>query len=226
MTKINRQLRLARRPQGLLDDATIEHTTTEPPEPVGGQALVQVELLSIDPTIRTWMDDVQGYLPPIALGEVIRSVGIGEVVERLTLHKATELVLRENGNEWMTARELADAINERGLYAKRDGSLVDPSRSVGTAGRTDDAVAGSRVGLTRAGSTWVHEAFRPPFDGRTGAAAARPDDHGALVAEVGPTTLNAPTAEQCRSRVVGPTSEGEQVKGRAAVARYWCAAGH
>jgi NADPH-dependent curcumin reductase CurA len=37
-------------------------------------------LLSIDPTIRTWMDDVQGYLPPIALGEVVRSVGIGEVV--------------------------------------------------------------------------------------------------------------------------------------------------
>ena len=34
------------------------------------------------------MDDVQGYLPAIALGEVIRSVGIGEVVERLTLHKA------------------------------------------------------------------------------------------------------------------------------------------
>lgn len=48
---------------------------------------MQVELLSIDPTIRTWMDDVQGYLPPIALGEVIRSVGIGEVVERLTLTK-------------------------------------------------------------------------------------------------------------------------------------------
>jgi NADPH-dependent curcumin reductase CurA len=69
MTKINRQLRLARRPRGLLDDATIEYAATEPPEPVDGQALVQVELLSIDPTIRTWMDDVQGYLPPIALGE-------------------------------------------------------------------------------------------------------------------------------------------------------------
>jgi hypothetical protein len=28
----------------------------------------------------------------------------------------------------MTVRELADAINERGLYEKRDGSLVDPSQ--------------------------------------------------------------------------------------------------
>jgi hypothetical protein len=50
------------------------------------------------------------------------------VVERLTLHEAMELVLRENTNEWMTVRELADAINERGLYEKRDGSLVDPSQ--------------------------------------------------------------------------------------------------
>lgn len=49
-------------------------------------------------------------------------------VERLTLHEAMELVLQENGNEWMTVRELADAINERGLYEKRDGSVVDPSQ--------------------------------------------------------------------------------------------------
>ena len=48
--------------------------------------------------------------------------------ERLTLHDAMELLLRENENEWMTVRELADAINERGLYEKRDGSPVDPSQ--------------------------------------------------------------------------------------------------
>lgn len=48
--------------------------------------------------------------------------------ERLNLHEAMELVLRENDNEWMTVREVADAINERGLYEKRDGSLVDPSQ--------------------------------------------------------------------------------------------------
>src|SRR5687768_6581836 len=49
-------------------------------------------------------------------------------VERLTLHEAMALVLRENDNDWMTVRELADAINERGLYEKRDGSLVDPGQ--------------------------------------------------------------------------------------------------
>jgi hypothetical protein len=62
-----------------------------------------------------------------ALGE-LPSAAIMPVAERLTLHEAMELVLRENENEWMTVRELADAINERGLYEKRDGSRVDPSQ--------------------------------------------------------------------------------------------------
>jgi hypothetical protein len=34
-------------------------------------------------------------------------------------------VLREQGNEWLTARELTDAVNKRGLYRRRDGSPVE-----------------------------------------------------------------------------------------------------
>ena len=43
----------------------------------------------------------------------------------LTLHEALAQILRENGNVPMTARALTDAVNERGLYRKRDGSLVE-----------------------------------------------------------------------------------------------------
>jgi hypothetical protein len=43
----------------------------------------------------------------------------------LTLHEALSRVLEDQGNEWMTARELADAVNRRGLYHKRDGSPVE-----------------------------------------------------------------------------------------------------
>jgi NADPH:quinone reductase-like Zn-dependent oxidoreductase len=65
----------------MVDDSTtrIEEITT--PELEDGQALVRVGYVSIDPTIRTWMDDAPGYLPPIEIGAVIRSFGIGEVVE-------------------------------------------------------------------------------------------------------------------------------------------------
>jgi hypothetical protein len=45
--------------------------------------------------------------------------------ERLTLHEALAQVLRANGNTWMTARELADWVNDRRLYRKRDGSPVE-----------------------------------------------------------------------------------------------------
>jgi len=43
----------------------------------------------------------------------------------LTLHEAMGLVLRERDNSWMTARQLADEINQRRLYTKRDGNHVE-----------------------------------------------------------------------------------------------------
>src|SRR5215469_15503423 len=43
----------------------------------------------------------------------------------MTLHEALALILRENDNEPMTVRQLTDAVNERGLYRKRDGSPVE-----------------------------------------------------------------------------------------------------
>src|SRR5207249_200970 len=47
---------------------------------------------------------------------------------QLTLHEALQVVLEEQGNRWMTVRELADEVNARHLYVKRDGSPVDPSQ--------------------------------------------------------------------------------------------------
>lgn len=43
----------------------------------------------------------------------------------MTLHEALAQILRENGNEPMTARDLTDAVNSRGLYSKKDGSPVE-----------------------------------------------------------------------------------------------------
>ncbi|HUO48784.1 MAG TPA: NADP-dependent oxidoreductase [Acidimicrobiales bacterium] len=76
----NRRLVLARRPAGMVDADTVRLEEGPVPEPGPGQALLRTRFLSIDPTIRTWMDDRPGYLPPIALGDVVRAGGIGEVV--------------------------------------------------------------------------------------------------------------------------------------------------
>lgn len=80
MPERNRRLVLAERPTGNVEEKTVRLELADPPEPGLGEALVHNRYLSIDPTIRTWMDDVRGYLPPIALGEVIRSAAVAEVL--------------------------------------------------------------------------------------------------------------------------------------------------
>jgi NADPH-dependent curcumin reductase CurA len=64
----------------MVDDTVLRTETVPVPEPGPGEAVVRVRYLSIDPTIRTWMDDAPGYLPPIEIDAVIRSGAIGEVV--------------------------------------------------------------------------------------------------------------------------------------------------
>jgi len=81
MERINRQVVLANRPHGPLDATTTEIREVPVAPLEEGQALVAVRYLSIDATIRTWMDDAPGYLPPIGIGEMIRSGGAGEVIE-------------------------------------------------------------------------------------------------------------------------------------------------
>lgn len=81
MTSTYRRVLLAARPEGRVNESNLILDDTAPiPAVEAGEALVKVRYLSIDPTIRGWMNDAPGYLPPIGLGEVIRSGGIGEVV--------------------------------------------------------------------------------------------------------------------------------------------------
>jgi NADPH-dependent curcumin reductase CurA len=76
----NRRLILAARPTAMVDDSIVQLEEAPVPEPGPGEAVVRVTHLSIDPTIRTWMDDAPGYLPPIEIGAVVRSGGLGTVV--------------------------------------------------------------------------------------------------------------------------------------------------
>ena len=46
-----------------------------------GEALLEVRYLGIDPTIRGWLDERGNYMPGVAIGECVRSNGVGVVVE-------------------------------------------------------------------------------------------------------------------------------------------------
>ncbi|MBK8293605.1 MAG: NADP-dependent oxidoreductase [Solirubrobacterales bacterium] len=81
MTTENRRFLLAERPSGPVDDNTYDLVTEPVPEIKDGEALVNVTWISIDPTNRTWIGEEPTYLPPVAIGEVMRALGLGEVVE-------------------------------------------------------------------------------------------------------------------------------------------------
>src|SRR5262245_39770934 len=78
---MNRQLRLASRPEGMVDDNTFDLVEEPTPELAEGEALVRSVYLSIDPTNRVWIREEPSYLPPVGIGEVMRSGAVGAVVE-------------------------------------------------------------------------------------------------------------------------------------------------
>ncbi|MCU1643976.1 MAG: NADP-dependent oxidoreductase [Nocardia sp.] len=80
MTK-TQQVRLAQRPTGLTTADTWTVTTTELPDLGPGEILVKVGFISLDPAMRGWLNDVRSYLPPVGIGEVMRSLDIATVVE-------------------------------------------------------------------------------------------------------------------------------------------------
>jgi NADPH-dependent curcumin reductase CurA len=80
MSGVNRRFLLRERPAGRIDDRTFE--LVEEPVPVigEGEALVRTRWISLDPANRAWLNDTPTYLPPVAIGDVMRASGVGEVV--------------------------------------------------------------------------------------------------------------------------------------------------
>lgn len=121
------------------------------PSPGPGQALVRVRWLSIDPTIRGWMNDAPGYLPPIRVGEVIRSIGLGEVVASHTdRYRIGDLVVGMTG--W---QDYVLADGKRSMQLVPPG--IDAPAALGVLGATGiTAYFGMlEVGGLRAGDTVV-----------------------------------------------------------------------
>jgi NADPH-dependent curcumin reductase CurA len=77
----NRQWRLAQRPEGMPPPETWDLVEEPAASPGDGEVLVKVLLLSLDPAMRGWLNDVPSYIPPVGLGEVMRAIGVGVVVE-------------------------------------------------------------------------------------------------------------------------------------------------
>ena len=80
IAEVNRQFRQKQRPLGRIKPTDFAFGEAAVPTPGAGEAVVRTLYLSIDPTNRVWMSDMEQYMPPVALGEVMRGSGVGRVV--------------------------------------------------------------------------------------------------------------------------------------------------
>lgn len=78
--QINRQFLLARRPVGQASREDFIFQEVPVAELADGQVLLKNRYLSLDPAMRGWMNDGKSYIAPVALGDVMRALGVGEVV--------------------------------------------------------------------------------------------------------------------------------------------------
>ncbi len=76
---MSRQVRLASRPVGMVDDSDFDIVDVPVPEPAEGQLVVEVTHISLDPAMRGWMNAGRSYVPPIEIGEVVRALALGRV---------------------------------------------------------------------------------------------------------------------------------------------------
>jgi hypothetical protein len=78
---VNRQWLLAARPHGMVktSDFSLREAPVTPPG--DGEMLVRNLYLAFEPAMRGWMEDRPGYIPPVAIGEVMRGMTVGQVIE-------------------------------------------------------------------------------------------------------------------------------------------------
>lgn len=75
----NRQFRLKTRPVERVSQDNFDFVEEMIPDLAKGEVLVRIIYLSLDPTNRIWMSDVDQYMQPVQIGEVMRGLAIGRV---------------------------------------------------------------------------------------------------------------------------------------------------
>lgn len=151
---INRQWHLACRPQGMVKESDFAYHEAGIPQLEDGQFLVRNLYLAFEPAMRGWIEDRKSYIPPVQIGEVMRALSVGQVVEsRHPNFRPGECV--QGGFGW---QEYAAASERGGLMPPTkipaDAPLTWPLGVLGVTGLT--AYFGILdIGQPQAGETCV-----------------------------------------------------------------------
>ncbi|MGO9751474.1 MAG: NADP-dependent oxidoreductase [Solirubrobacteraceae bacterium] len=185
MPDSNRRFILRNRPVGRISAETFELVEEAIPEIRVGEALVRTQWISLDPTNRGWIREEPTYLPPVAIGEVMRALGLGRVVaSRNDAYREGQLVQGLIGwQEWAVVSDAAPLLS----VAEVPG--VSPSVYLGVLGMT---------GLT----AWVGlKDIGRPLPGETVVVSAAAGAVGSVAGQI--AKING-------ARVVGIAGGGEK----------------
>src|SRR5437764_7657182 len=153
MPEVNRRFVLRSRPEGRIGPDTFELVEEPVPELGDGEALVRTQWISLDPTNRAWISETPTYLPPVAIGEVMRALGLGRVVSsKHDSYREGQLVQGLVGwQEWTVASDAAP------LLPVPEVPGVSPSLYLGVLGTTGLTawVGLTDIGKPQAGETVV-----------------------------------------------------------------------
>jgi NADPH-dependent curcumin reductase CurA len=164
---VSTQVRLARRPEGEPGDDTYDFVEHELPDLVGGQLLLRVVYLSLDPYMRGRMSAAESYAAPVEVGDVLVGGTVCVVEEsRHPEYAPGDMVLSYSG--WQT-----HAISDGSGLRRLDPSVVPVSTALGVLGMPGfTAYAGLlEIGRPQPGETVVVAAATGPVGSAVGQIA-------------------------------------------------------
>lgn len=131
----NRQWRLKSRPVGMVTESDFERVEVPVPTPGEGEFLIRNLFFAFEPAMRGWLNDVRSYVPPVALGEVMRATCVGQVVEsRHPDFQPGELVSGLFGWQDYTVTDGQDSLLRRPVVKVPPG--IPPERTLSVLGGT------------------------------------------------------------------------------------------
>ncbi len=80
MTAVNHKYELAARPVGFPKHSDWKYVEEPLRDPGTGEVLVKISYISLDPAMRGWINEGKSYVPPVAIGEVMRAMALGRVI--------------------------------------------------------------------------------------------------------------------------------------------------
>jgi len=93
MNLLNHKFELAARPVGLPKRSDWAYKEEPVRDPSEDEIVVRVLYVSLDPAMRGWMNEARSYIPPVAIGEVMRALAVGRVLaSRSSLFAAGDYV--------------------------------------------------------------------------------------------------------------------------------------